>query len=105
MKPKKITREQLGIWPSSGAFRTEEGLSALLTRCTTLEPLPIPWIPVLYNARRHPAETMMYILEHYDISNPPWSATGVGILSLFLDCHYSLTFPRALPTELKGVAV
>lgn len=48
---------------------------------------------------------MMYIMEHYDMSNPPWSAEDVGILSLLLDCHYSLGFPRALPIELKGIAV
>ena len=84
--------------------QTERALSAFL-EYAALDPFPIPWIPVLYNARRHPAETMMYIMEHYDISNQPWSAEGVGILSLFLDCNYSLAFPRALPTELKGVAV
>ena len=100
-------RKQLGIEPQKGALRTDNGARRLLSFLAgfALEPLPIPWIPVLYNSRRHPAETMMYIVEHYDISHPPWSASGVGILSLFLDCHYSLAFPRALPTELKGVAV
>ena len=98
------TRKQLGIRPQNGALRTDNGLCAFLS-LRAYEPLPIPWIPVLYNARRHPAETMMYITEHYDISHPPCSMSGMGIMSLFLDCYYSLGFIRALPTELKGIAV
>ena len=69
------------------------------------EPIPIPWVPDLYeNLSTRPTDAMMYALEHY--GNYSLScATGVGLFVMYHDCLRSIRFHRIFPIELKGIAV
>ena len=92
MKPQKFTREQLGILPPCGAFRTENGLAAIAKmlgfEIESASPIPQHELQELFED----AIGVEWIddVQHKDGTWMPYP-------------HYA--FPRALPTELKGVAV